>query len=145
MEMLVAVEEQQIAVQAAMLEEDGAEARFDDAQANYNEWAAVMEEQELTTEEQQAFDSLQTTHEEYTVVAQELFAAKQNGDTERAEAKMDELEPLVADMRDSAHTLENTAVEDKKATVATADATTQTARRSILGLTVGAFIAAIGI
>jgi hypothetical protein len=31
MEMLVAVEEQWIAVQAAMLEEDGAEARFDDS------------------------------------------------------------------------------------------------------------------
>ena len=145
MEMLVATEEQQIAVQAAMLEQDGARAEFDDAESSFNEWAAAMEGQDMDAEEQQAFDSLTTTHEEYTVIAQELFEAKQNGDAERAEAKMDELGALIADMRDSAHTLEGAAVDDKEAAVSTADGTTQTARQSILALTAVAFITAIGI
>ena len=82
MEILVAVEEQQIAVQAAMLEQEGARAKFDESESDFNEWAAAMERQDLTAEEQEAFDSLQTTHDEYVVVAQELFEAKQAGDTE---------------------------------------------------------------
>ncbi len=145
METLVAVEEQQIAVQEALLGEAGAQAAFDEAQTNYNEWIEKLEQTDLNDEQQQAIETLRTRHEDYTVVAQEIFEATQAGEIDRARANMDELEPLIADMRESAHTLEEVAVGDKEAAVASADSTTQTVQLAILGLTIGAFVAAIAI
>jgi methyl-accepting chemotaxis protein len=145
MEMLVAIEEQQVAVQAALLGEDGARATFQEANSNFEEWSQEMDGHDLSQEEQQAFADLQSRHQEYTAIAQEVFDATEAGETERAKQKMAELDPILTDMREDAHALEELAVGDKEAAVASADSTTQTAQWLVLGLTVGAFIAAIAI
>jgi methyl-accepting chemotaxis protein len=143
MEMLVAVEEQQLAVQAAVLGEEGARDDFQEANSNFEKWAQKMDESDLSEEEQRAFADLQSRHQEYTAVAQEVFDAAEAGETERASERMAELDPILKNMRDDAHTLEELAVEDKETTVASADSTTATVELLLLGLTAGAFIAAI--
>jgi len=51
MEMLVAVEEQQVAVQAALLGEDGTRADIEAANSHFEEWAQQMEGTDLSEEE----------------------------------------------------------------------------------------------
>ncbi|WP_138007320.1 HAMP domain-containing methyl-accepting chemotaxis protein [Halalkalirubrum salinum] len=141
--MLVAIEEQQVAVHAALLGEEGERTEFEAAGERFDEYSAALQQQELTDQEQDEFQALQAQHEEYSAIAQELFAAIEAGDMDQAQAKSDELDQIVADTKESATTLEKAAVEDKEASVATADDTTQTAQQTIIGLTVGAFITAI--
>ncbi|TKX52209.1 chemotaxis protein, partial [Halorubrum sp. SP3] len=137
--MLVAIEEQQVAVHAALLGEEGEQSKFEAAGRRFDEYSAKLQQQELSEAEQAEFEELQGQHEQYSTIAQELFTALEAGDMEQAQVKSDELDAIVTDTKDSAQTLEQAAIEDKEASVVAADSTTQTAQLEVLGLTIGAF------
>ncbi|MGM0447768.1 MAG: methyl-accepting chemotaxis protein [Methanobacteriota archaeon] len=141
--MLVAIEEQQVAVQAALLGEESEREAFEAAGQRFDEYSAALQQQDLNEGEQEEYEELQTQHEEYDAIGQELFTALEAGETEVAREKGDELDAIVADSKDSATALERAAVEDKEASVVAADTTTQNARTEVLGLTVGAFVVAV--
>jgi methyl-accepting chemotaxis protein len=145
MESSIALKGQQVAIHAALLGEEGAEAEFNNAESEFEEWTGKLEQADLSEEGQQALSTLQSRHEEYTAVAQELFAAKQAGNMDVARQKMKEIDPMVGDMTKSVGTLEELANEDKTAAVAAADSTAQTAQFEVLGLTLVAFVVAIAL
>ncbi len=145
METLVAVEKQQVAVQGALLGDEDARSEYDKAESNYQEWIQQLESAELSEQEQQALADLKSRHEEYDAVAQAVFDAVAAGEMSRAEQRLADLKPIVADMREDAHTIENQAVEDKESAVASADSTTQAIQWLLLGLTLVAFVAAIAV
>ncbi|MEZ3171174.1 HAMP domain-containing methyl-accepting chemotaxis protein [Halorubrum sp. RMP-47] len=141
--MLVAIDEQQVAVHAALLGEEGEQSNFQAAGERFDEYSAELQQQELSEAEQAEFEELQGQHEQYSTTAQELFTALEAGEMEQAQAKSDELDTIVADTRGSAKALEQAAIENKEASVVSADSTTQAAQLEVLGLTIGAFIVAI--
>src|SRR6056297_461475 len=143
MKMLVAVEEQQVAVRSGLLGEAGARDEFEAAGADFEKWSESLGQQDLTEQQRSEFEELRGQHGEYAVTAQELFAAVEAGETDEAMVKSAELDAIAADTKESATALEQLAVEDKEASVAAADDRAATAQQTVLGLTVGAFVVAV--
>ena len=142
-ETIIAMEQQQSAVQAAQLGEENAQQRFEDATQHFNEESQRLQESELRSQQKERFSTLTSQHEEYNALADEFFEARQNGDTELAAQKADKMESLRAPMEEQAHAIEQSAQADLESQVEIADSTTQTAQMEILGLTVASFIIAI--
>jgi methyl-accepting chemotaxis protein len=143
MEMLVAIEAQQAAVNAGLTGDPDARSEFEAAQSDYEQWAATLEEHHLSEEEQAAYETLQSHHDEYTTAAGELFAAVEAGETERADQRARELDPMIATMREDAHALEDLSDQDMEQSVAAADRTAETALLAMAGLSIVAFAVAI--
>ena len=141
-EMLVAIEKQQVAVQAAQLGESGARADFDDAKAMFGDHSAAMD---VSGDERAKLEALRSTHEEYDAHAAEYFQARNAGNDELAAQKLAEMDALRGEMEGQAHELEELAQADMAAQGAAVDRTTRTARTQLLALTVVAFLAAIGL
>ena len=144
-EMIVAIEQQRGAIQAAQLGESGAQEQFTDAEAFYTEQAERLEASELSAEQAERFETLQSQHREYSSLGTEFFEAKNAGDDDLAEQKAARMDELRVDMEDNAHAIEELAQEDLEAQVAAADSNTQRVQGEIIGLTLGAFIVAVAI
>ncbi|MBB6645888.1 methyl-accepting chemotaxis protein [Halobellus ruber] len=142
-EMIVAIERQRGAIQAAQLGESGAQEQFNDAEALYTEHAERLEESELSAEQAARFETLQSQHQEYSQLGTEFFEAKNAGNDDLAERKAARMEELRIEMEENAHAIEGSAQEDLEAQVAAADSNTQTAQQEVIGLTLGAFVFAI--
>lgn len=142
-EMLVAIEKQEIAVQAAQLGQPDAKESYEHAAQSFEEHAQAYTPD--TEKERKTFSALQSTHAEYNTLAAEFFNAKEAGNDELAAQKLTEMHQLRTEMEEQAHTLERLAREDLNEQVAIADRTTHTTQLEIAGLTILSFIAAVGI
>ena len=142
-EMIVAIERQRGAVQAAQLGESGAQEQFDDAETLYVEQAERLRETELSAEQAERFETLHSQQQEYSQLGTEFFEAKNAGNDDLAAQKAARMDGLRVEMEETAHAIEGSAQEDLKAQVAAADSNTQSAQQEVIGLTVGAFVLAI--
>ncbi|MGM0592724.1 MAG: HAMP domain-containing protein, partial [Halobacteriota archaeon] len=142
-EMIVGIEQQRAAIQAARLGDENAQQEFEEANQLFNEQAQHLEETELSPEQEEQFETLESQHEEYNALGSEFFEAQQEGDSELATEKAEEMESLRAPMEENAHSIEESAQADLESQVAIADSTTQTAQMEIIGLTIGAFVVAV--
>jgi methyl-accepting chemotaxis protein len=144
-EMIIAIEQQQGAIQAARLGESGAQQQFNDAEGLYTEQAARLEGSELSAEQTERFETLQSQHREYNRLGAEFFEAKSAGNDDLADRKAARMGDLRVEMEDNAHAIERSAQADLEAQVAIADSTTQRAQMGVIGLTLGAFGLAVAI
>jgi hypothetical protein len=141
-EMLVGIEQQQVAVQSAALGEAGAQSEFEEANSQFNEHAAGMD---ASGEMETQLGELEATHEEYNALAATYFEAKENGNEELAGETLSEMNALRTELEEQAHTLEGMSGDAMAAQVAAADSETQTVHMEIIGLTIVAFLVAIGL
>ncbi|MFD1600780.1 methyl-accepting chemotaxis protein [Halobellus rarus] len=144
-EMIVAIEQQRGSIQAAQLGGSGARDDFDQAAQHFEEEAARLSETHLSAEQEERFSELRSQHEAYNSLGAEFFEAQAAGNADLAEQKAAEMDALRIEMEENAHAIEESAQADMENQVAIADSTTQTSQFQILGVTVGAFVVAIGL
>lgn len=144
-EMVVAIEQQQAAVQAARLGEPDARERFQEGATHFSEEAQGLEATSLSAEQQERLSSIRSMHAEYETLATEFFRATEAGNEELAAQKAAEMDTLRTEMESSAHAIEESAQADLETQVAAADATTQRTQYEMIGATVLAFVVALGV
>ncbi|QSG10339.1 sensor histidine kinase [Halapricum desulfuricans] len=143
-ELLIAIEQEQVAIYADIAGEPGAREEFETAASNFDRWADEMNVERLDGEQRQLFTALEAKHAQYTRLSREVFNATQAGDIDRANTIIEtQLDPLSVEMRGMAYSLQGLALENKRqATTQVAD-TAETTQRLVLLLSAGAFGAAI--
>ncbi|AUV80752.1 chemotaxis protein [Salinigranum rubrum] len=144
-EMVIAIEQQRAAVQAAQLGKPGAHEEFNTASEKFTEEAQGLAGTHLSETQEEQLATIRTQHDEYDRLAEEFFEAQAAGETERAAQTAAEMDALRTEMESEAHAIEASAQSDLETQVAVADRTARQTQLEILGLTVGAFVAAIGI
>lgn len=141
----LSVERQQNAVYTTQVGDSGGQQAFEQAAGQFDERISELEALPLTSEQEARVASLRTTHEEYQSLGEDFFAAERSEQRSADPETTAEMAALRTEMEDTAASLEHSAQDEMAETVAVADETTQNAQTLLLGLTVGAFVLAIGI
>ena len=146
MEMKYELESERLALHEVLTGEMEATEEFRSSQADFEEWYTTLAERDgLTEEQQQLLSEMNTEHEEAKTTGEEVIAAMEAGDEELANQKMDELDSVYAELGEDTTSFEKDADAKMEASVASAATRTNNSRMIIIGLTVAAFVAAIGI
>jgi methyl-accepting chemotaxis protein len=143
-ELIVAVEREQQAIQAGRLGGQGARQRFERANTRFGKKLQQLEASSLQSDQETLVAELASQHREYSDLAAEFFDATTTDDSIAAQ-KAARLASLSVDIEETATTLKEASRAEMERSAATADTTRQQAELTILGLTVGSFIVAIGI
>lgn len=143
-ELLIAIEQEQVAIYADIAGEPGTREEFATAASNFDRWADEMDVERLDSEQRRLFTALKDNHTQYTKLSQEVFNATQAGDIDRANTIIEtQLDPLAIEMRGTAYSLQGLASENKQQAKTQAANTAETTQRLVLLLSVGAFGVAV--
>ncbi|GKZ14756.1 methyl-accepting chemotaxis protein [Haladaptatus sp. T7] len=144
-EVIIAIEQQKGAIQAAQLGESGAKADFEDASERFDEQIRTLESAHLSAEEANRLSAIRSQHEEYDELGSQFFDARAAGETNRATRVAGEMTPLGIEMESEAHSIKQSVRTQMGEQVAAADSATRTSQLEIVGLTGLSFLAAIAI
>lgn len=146
-EMIFAVETQQEAILHAQLgHTQMAERTFTQGDDHFEEkGVGAFESYETSAAESQQLSSISELHDEYDAIATEFFEAQAAGNTDLAAQKVTEAEEISAELETTARELKTEERNDLAQQITSADETTRMAQIEMIGLTLGAFIAAIAI
>jgi methyl-accepting chemotaxis protein len=146
MEMKFQLESQRLALHEVITGEQSAAEDFRESTEAFEQWhGQLTARDDLSDEEVQLLDELATEHEEAVVTGEAVIAAMENGDTELANQRMDELDSTYTEMEEDTLTFEENADSHMAASVAEAHSTTTNAQLQVIGLAGIAFVIAVGI
>lgn len=146
MEMRIAVNEERAALHAYMLGETEAREEFRTAREEFEKWhSTVAERDDLTTEERQILSSVADNHQEAASAAQTAMDAKDSGYSATATENMNVYDQANEKINSNLGEFEELTGQQMDEAMAAADGTQSQTRLILIGLSIMAFLVAIGI